>query len=83
MVTGNVDYVARITIMRRIGDVHPVITVLGVLVGLGLFGFIGLIFGPLLVNYIIVLTKIYMNEFSENIPDSISEIKEEKEKETA
>jgi predicted PurR-regulated permease PerM len=63
IVTGNVDYVARITIMKKIGDVHPVITVLGVIVGLGLFGFIGLIFGPLLVSYIIVLFKIYMNEF--------------------
>ena len=63
IVTGNVDYVSRITIMRKLGDVHPVITVLGVIVGLGLFGFIGLIFGPLLVNYIIVLFKIYMNEF--------------------
>jgi predicted PurR-regulated permease PerM len=50
------------------GDVHPVITILGVLVGLGLFGFIGLIFGPLLVNYIMVLFKIYMNEFIENEP---------------
>jgi predicted PurR-regulated permease PerM len=63
IVTGNVDYISRITIMKRLGDVHPVITVLGVLIGLGLFGFIGLIFGPLLVNYIIVLFKIYMNEF--------------------
>jgi hypothetical protein len=49
--------------MKKLGDVHPVITVLGVIVGLGLFGFIGLIFGPLLVNYIILLFKIYMNEF--------------------
>lgn len=63
LITGNVDYIARITIMRKLGDVHPVITVLGVIVGLGLFGFIGLVFGPLLVNYIIVLFKIYMNEF--------------------
>jgi predicted PurR-regulated permease PerM len=66
LITGNVDYLARITIMKRMGDVHPVMTILGVLVGLGLFGFIGLIFGPLLVNYIIVLFKIYMNEFIEN-----------------
>lgn len=65
LITGNVDYVSRITIMRKLGNVHPVITVLGVIVGLGLFGFIGLIFGPLLVNYIIVLFKIYMNEFVE------------------
>jgi predicted PurR-regulated permease PerM len=63
VVTGNVDYLARITIMRRMGNVHPVVTVLGVIIGLGLFGFIGLIFGPLLVNYIILLFKIYINEF--------------------
>ena len=69
IVTGNIDYVARITIMKKIGDVHPVITVLGVIVGLGVFGFIGLIFGPLLVNYIIVLFKIYMNEFVEPLAD--------------
>ncbi len=65
IITGNVDYISRITIMKRLGNVHPVITVLGVIVGLGLFGFIGLIFGPLLVNYIIVIFKIYMNEFVE------------------
>lgn len=64
LITGNIDYVARVTIMRKMGNVHPVITVLGVLVGLGLFGFIGLIFGPLLVSYIIVLLRIYMNEFT-------------------
>jgi predicted PurR-regulated permease PerM len=64
IVTGNIDYIARITIMRKMGNVHPVITVLGVLIGLGLFGFIGLIFGPLLVSYIIVLFRIYMNEFT-------------------
>lgn len=63
IITGNVDYIARITIMKKLGDVHPVITVLGVIVGLGMFGFIGLVFGPLLVNYIIILFKIYMNEF--------------------
>lgn len=64
VITGNIDYVARVTIMKKMGNVHPVITVLGVLIGLGLFGFIGLIFGPLLVSYIVVLFRIYMNEFS-------------------
>ena len=64
LITGNIDYVARITIMKKMGNVHPVITVLGVLIGLGLFGFIGLIFGPLLVSYIVVLFRIYMNEFT-------------------
>ena len=63
IITGNVDYIARVTLLRRLGNVHPVITILGVIVGLGLFGFVGLIFGPLLENYVVVFFDIYMNEF--------------------
>jgi len=66
IVVGQIDYVARITLMKRIGDVHPVTTILGVIVGLGLFGFVGLIFGPLLLSYVVLLFKIYMNEFIED-----------------
>ena len=64
VVTGNVDYITRLGLLKKIGDVHPMITVLGVIVGLGLFGFMGLIFGPLLVSYFIILIKIYLNEFT-------------------
>lgn len=66
LITGNIDYVARITLMKRLGNIHPVTSVLGVMIGLGLFGFVGLIFGPLLVNYILLLFRIYSNEFLEN-----------------
>ncbi len=66
IITGNVDYIARISFMKKIGDVHPLITVLGVIVGLNLFGFVGLIFGPLLISYFLILVKIYVNEFSYN-----------------
>jgi predicted PurR-regulated permease PerM len=64
VVTGNVDYITRLGLLKKMGDVHPMITVLGVIVGLNLFGFMGLIFGPLLVSYFIILVKIYMNEFA-------------------
>jgi predicted PurR-regulated permease PerM len=64
VVTGNVDYITRLGLLKRMGNVHPMITVLGVIVGLNLFGFIGLIFGPLLVSYFIILVKIYINEFT-------------------
>lgn len=70
IVTGNVDYLARITLLKRMGNIHPVVTVLGVIVGLGLFGFIGLIFGPLLVNYVILLYRIYTNEFIDDNKES-------------
>jgi len=62
IVTGNIDYVARITILKKLGNVHPIVTVLGVIVGLNLFGFIGFIFGPLLISYIMLLFRIYSNE---------------------
>lgn len=66
IITGNIDYVSRITILKKLGHLHPVVTVLGVIVGLGLFGFIGFIFGPLLLTYIALIFKIYVNEFVEN-----------------
>ena len=65
----NVDYVARITLLRKIGNVHPLITIFGIIVGVGMFGFLGLVFGPLLISYFIVLVKIYRNEFN-SIPIS-------------
>lgn len=63
LVTGNVDYLARVTLMKKLGDVHPLVTVLGVIVGLSLFGFWGFIFGPLLISYFLLLFKIYSSEF--------------------
>ena len=68
IVTGNVDYITRISLLKRLGNVHPVITILGVILGLNLFGFVGLIFGPLLISYIILLFKIYKNEFIDKKP---------------
>lgn len=62
-VIGTVDNVMRFSLLRKIGDVHPLITVFGVIAGISLFGFIGLIFGPLLISLLLLLIRIYMNEF--------------------
>ncbi len=64
VVIANIDNVARFTLLRKLGDVHPVITVLGVMIGVPLFGFMGLIFGPLLLSYMLLLIRIYRVEFS-------------------
>jgi predicted PurR-regulated permease PerM len=63
IIVSNIDNVLRFTIMKKIGDVHPLITVFGVVVGLQLFGLMGLIFGPLLIAYFFILIKIYRVEF--------------------
>ena len=63
-IIGTVDNVFRFTLARKIGNVHPLITVFGVIIGLQLFGFVGLIFGPVLISMFILLIKIYANEFN-------------------
>ncbi len=63
IITGNIDYLARISLLKKIGNVHPLVTVLGLIVGLKLFGFFGFIFGPLLISYLLLLIKIYKSEF--------------------
>ncbi len=59
------DSVFRISIQKKMGNVHPLITTFGVILGVKLFGFIGLVFGPILLSLFILLVKIYMNEFAE------------------
>lgn len=62
-IIGTVDNVFRFVLQKKMGDVHPLITVFGVIIGINLFGFIGLIFGPILISMFILLVKIYTNEF--------------------
>lgn len=62
-IIGTVDNVLRFTLLKKLGNVHPLTTVFGVIIGLNLFGFIGLIFGPLLISLFMLLLKIYSSEF--------------------
>jgi predicted PurR-regulated permease PerM len=60
---GLVDNLFRFLLNKKLGNIHPLITIFGVLVGIQLFGFIGLIFGPLLISLFILLLRIYSSEF--------------------
>ena len=62
-VIGTIDNVFRLWLQRLIGNVHPLITIFGVFVGVPLFGFLGLIFGPLLISLFLLLMRIYRVEF--------------------
>ena len=57
------DSIFRISIQKKLGDTHPLITTFGVILGVKLFGFIGLIFGPIVIALFILLVKIYIHEF--------------------
>jgi len=67
IVVTNVDNLFRFILQKKIGDTHPLITFFGVIMGMSLFGFVGIIFGPLLISYFILLLRIYKNEYVEPI----------------
>ncbi|PJE48007.1 MAG: AI-2E family transporter [Sediminibacterium sp.] len=63
IVLGTMDNVVRFVLAKKMADVHPLVTLLGVIMGLKYFGITGLIFGPLLISYFLILLKIYYQEF--------------------
>ena len=66
IVVANVDNLFRFIMQKRLADVHPLVTVFGVIIGLKWFGFLGIIFGPLMISYFLILLKMYRKEYLEN-----------------
>lgn len=70
VVVGLTDNLLRFTLLKKLEDIHPLNTVFGIIMGMNLFGFMGLIFGPILISLTLLLIQVYRNEFSENeIPE--------------
>ncbi|WP_312074984.1 AI-2E family transporter [Chryseobacterium sp.] len=66
IVVGLTDNLLRFTLLKKLEDIHPLNTVFGIIMGMNLFGFMGLIFGPIMVSLTLLLIQVYRNEFSEN-----------------
>ncbi|MDX1462026.1 MAG: AI-2E family transporter [Marinirhabdus sp.] len=68
VVVGSTDNIIRLFLLKKLDNVHPLVTLIGVIVGVPLFGFIGLIFGPLLISLFMIVMKIYKREYG--VPQS-------------
>ena len=64
-IIGTIDNIARFWLQKKLGDVHPLITAFGVIIGIPIFGFIGLIFGPILISFFLLMIKVYASEFND------------------
>jgi predicted PurR-regulated permease PerM len=71
VVVGSVDNIARFMLQKKLANVHPLNTIFGVIVGVNLFGFWGIVFGPLLLSLLFLLIKIYIDEFGTVDADEI------------
>ncbi|HAO09152.1 MULTISPECIES: AI-2E family transporter [Chryseobacterium] len=66
IVVGLTDNVLRFTLLKKLEDIHPLNTVFGIIMGMNLFGFMGLVFGPILISLTLLLIQVYRNEFSDD-----------------
>ncbi|MBP0903693.1 AI-2E family transporter [Mariniflexile gromovii] len=66
VVVGVTDNLIRLYVLRKLDDVHPLITLIGVIIGIPLFGFIGLVFGPLLISLFLLVVRIYKKEYGKD-----------------
>lgn len=74
LVLSSVDNLIRIMVIGRYADTHPLIVVFGVILGIPLFGFWGIIFGPLLISGFFLLVKIYYVEYQLlNSPEMVAD----------
>jgi predicted PurR-regulated permease PerM len=66
LVITNIDNVFRFILQKKLADIHPLVTVFGVIMGVNWFGLPGLIFGPILISYFLIMIKIYRMEYGNN-----------------
>lgn len=65
-IISTIDNVFRFVFQKKFADVHPMVTVFGIILGLQLFGIPGFIFGPLIISWLLILIKIYREEYIAN-----------------
>lgn len=65
-----IDNVVRMILQKRMADTHPLVTVFGVFVGLSLFGFMGVIFGPLMIALLIFCIQFVKQQYLDGAFDA-------------
>ena len=71
IVVGATDNLFRLFILKKLDNVHPLITLIGVIIGVPIFGFIGLIFGPLLISLFLIIVRMYKKEYAKDYKDNL------------
>lgn len=63
LIVTNIDNLIRFILQKKMADTHLLITIFGVVIGLSLFGFMGVIFGPLLISIFILCVNIFKEQY--------------------
>ena len=63
LIIGGSDAILRFVLQKKLANIHPLITFFGVIMGLAMFGFWGIIFGPLLISLLLLFFNMYRHDF--------------------
>lgn len=63
LIIGGSDAILRFVLQKELANIHPLITFFGVIIGLAMFGFWGVIFGPLLISMLILLINMFRHDY--------------------
>jgi predicted PurR-regulated permease PerM len=58
-----IDNFLRPIIQKRVGEIHPFLSLLGVVIGISLFGLLGIVIGPLLLSYFVLTVQMFSREY--------------------
>jgi len=59
----NVDNLIRPFIQLKVGKMHPLVSLIGIFIGLPFFGLLGIVVGPLLLSYFLLAVKMFKEEY--------------------
>jgi len=65
IIISTIDNVIRPKLTSSLGQIHPVTVLLGVFIGLKEWGVIGLIIGPIFISILVILIKMFREEYIE------------------
>lgn len=57
------DNFLRPLIQKKVGEIHPFLSLLGIVIGVSLFGLIGIVIGPLLLSYFLLTVEMFSREY--------------------
>lgn len=63
VVVANIENLIRPYIFKRYSEIHPMVTLVGAVVGVSYFGILGLLIGPLALSYFFELIRMYREEY--------------------
>ncbi|HEY3361108.1 MAG TPA: AI-2E family transporter [Methanosarcina sp.] len=58
-----IDNILRPVIQKKVGEIHPFLSLLGIIIGVSLFGLIGIVIGPLLLSYFLLTIEMFSKEY--------------------